>query len=64
MCCSSVDFGTWCRILRRETCGSETASETAVVAILQEATADGRLRLAELDSRLEVAMRAKTYADL
>jgi len=36
----------------------------AVVAILQEATADGRLRLAELDSRLEVAMRAKTYADL
>ncbi len=36
----------------------------AVVAVLQRATADGRLSLAELDGRLEVAMRARTYADL
>jgi hypothetical protein len=34
------------------------------IALLQQAAAEGRLSLAELDSRLEVAMRATTYADL
>jgi hypothetical protein len=36
----------------------------AVVAALQEAAGDGRLSMAELDDRLEVALQAKTYADL
>lgn len=35
-----------------------------MIARLQQAAADGRLSLAELDSRLEVAMSARTYADL
>ncbi|MDN5804982.1 MAG: DUF1707 domain-containing protein, partial [Microlunatus sp.] len=36
----------------------------AVAAILQEAAADGRLGMDELDERLEVALQAKTYGDL
>jgi hypothetical protein len=36
----------------------------AVVAALQEAAADGRLSMAELEDRLEAALQAKTYADL
>jgi DUF1707 SHOCT-like domain len=36
----------------------------AVAAVLQEAAGDGRLSLAELDTRLEAALEAKTYADL
>ena len=36
----------------------------AVAAILQDAAAEGRLRLEELDERLDAALRAKTYADL
>lgn len=35
-----------------------------MATILQEAAADGRLELEELDERLGVALRAKTYADL
>ncbi len=35
-----------------------------VVAILRQAAADGRLSLAECDSRLDVAIRARTHADL
>lgn len=35
-----------------------------VIAVLQEAAADGRLSIAELEDRLDAAMRAKTYADL
>ena len=35
-----------------------------VVGMLQQAAADGRLSLAELDNRLAVAMRARTYSDL
>lgn len=40
------------------------AERDAVAAILQEAVADGRLDIDELDERLELALRAKTYADL
>lgn len=40
------------------------AEREAVTAILQEAAADGRLGMDELDQRLEVALQAKTYADL
>jgi hypothetical protein len=36
----------------------------AVTAVLQEAAADGRLSMAELEERLEAALRARTYADL
>jgi hypothetical protein len=36
----------------------------AVAAVLQQAGADGRLSMDELDDRLEAALRAKTYADL
>ena len=36
----------------------------AVTAMLQEAAADGRLSMDELDDRLEAALQAKTYADL
>ena len=36
----------------------------AVADVLQEAAADGRLDLTELDVRLEAALKAKTYADL
>jgi hypothetical protein len=36
----------------------------AVAAVLQEAAADGRLSMAELDERLDVALQAKTHADL
>jgi hypothetical protein len=36
----------------------------AVAAVLQEAAADGRLSMAELDERLDAALQAKTYADL
>ena len=36
----------------------------AVVAALQEAAADGRLSMAELDDRLDAALQARTYADL
>ncbi len=36
----------------------------AVAAVLQEAAADGRLSMAELDERLDVALQAKTRADL
>jgi hypothetical protein len=36
----------------------------AAVSLLQQAAAEGRLSLAELDSRLGVAVRAATYADL
>jgi hypothetical protein len=36
----------------------------AVAAVLQKATADGRLSMEELDDRLDAALRAKTYADL
>lgn len=36
----------------------------AAAAILQEAAADGRLSMDELDGRLEAALQAKTYADL
>ena len=36
----------------------------AVAAVLQEAAGDGRLGMAELDDRLEAALRAKTYAEL
>ena len=42
----------------------EDREREAVVAVLQQAAADGRLSMAELDSRPEVAMRARTYADL
>jgi hypothetical protein len=40
------------------------AERDAVAAVLQEAAADGRLGMDELDERLEVALQAKTYADL
>ena len=40
------------------------AERDAVSAILQEAAADGRLGMDELDERLDVALQAKTYADL
>ena len=36
----------------------------AVAALLQEAAADGRLDMDELDERLTVALQAKTYAEL
>jgi hypothetical protein len=36
----------------------------AVAAVLQEAAADGRLSMEELDERLDAALQAKTYADL
>ena len=36
----------------------------AVAAVLQEAAADGRLSMAELDERVGAALQAKTYADL
>ena len=36
----------------------------AVVGVLQQAVADGRLSLTEFDNRLEVAMHATTSADL
>ncbi|HSU34550.1 MAG TPA: DUF1707 domain-containing protein [Propionibacteriaceae bacterium] len=36
----------------------------AVAALLQDAAADGRLDLDELDERLTTALQAKTYADL
>src|SRR6188472_3323254 len=36
----------------------------AVAAVLQEAAADGRLSMDELDGRLDAALQAKTYADL
>ena len=35
-----------------------------VAALLQEAAADGRLGMDELDERLGAALQAKTYADL
>jgi len=40
------------------------AERDAVSAILQEAAADGRLGMDELDERLDAALQAKTYADL
>jgi hypothetical protein len=40
------------------------AERDAVAEILQEAAADGRLDMDELDQRLEVALQARTYADL
>ncbi len=40
------------------------AERDAVAAILQEAAADGRLGMDELDERLGAALRAKTYGDL
>ena len=40
------------------------AEREAVTAILQDAAADGRLGMDELDQRLEVALQARTYADL
>ena len=40
------------------------AEREAVTALLQEAAADGRLEMDELDERLEVALQAKTYGDL
>ena len=40
------------------------AERDAVAAMLQEAVADGRLGMDELDERLEAALRAKTYAEL
>ena len=40
------------------------AEREAVAAILQEAAADGRIGMEELDGRLEIALQAKTYADL
>lgn len=40
------------------------AEREAVTAILQEAAADGRLEMSELEERLEVALQAKTYGDL
>jgi hypothetical protein len=36
----------------------------AVAGVLQEAAADGRLSMAELDDRLDAALQAKTRADL
>lgn len=36
----------------------------AAVALLQEAAADGRLGLGELDERLDAALSARTVADL
>lgn len=40
------------------------AEREAIATVLQEAAADGRLSMDELDERLDVALRAKTYADL
>ena len=40
------------------------AERDAVAAILQEAAADGRISMAELDERLGAALQAKTYGDL
>ncbi len=40
------------------------AERDAIAAILQEAAADGRLGMDELDERLGVALQAKTYGDL
>lgn len=40
------------------------AERDAVAVILQEAAADGRLGMDELDERLGFALQAKTYADL
>lgn len=40
------------------------AERDAVAAILQDAAADGRLGMDELDERLDSALQAKTYADL
>ena len=40
------------------------AEREAVTVILQEAAADGRLEMDELDERLGVALQAKTYGDL
>jgi hypothetical protein len=40
------------------------AERDAIAAILQDAAADGRLGMDELDERLEVALQAKTYGDL
>lgn len=35
-----------------------------VAALLQKAAVDGRLSMEELDDRLEIALKARTYADL
>ena len=40
------------------------AEREAVTGILQEAAADGRLDMSELEERLEVALQAKTYGEL
>ncbi len=40
------------------------AERDGVAALLQDAVADGRLSMDELDERLEAALQAKTYADL
>ena len=40
------------------------AERDAIAGILQEAAADGRLGMDELDERLGVALQAKTYGDL
>jgi hypothetical protein len=40
------------------------AEREAVTAILQEAAADGRLDMSELEERLEVALQAKTFGEL
>ena len=40
------------------------AERDAVSAVLQEAAADGRLEMDELDERLDAALLARTYADL
>ncbi|MFC7644310.1 DUF1707 domain-containing protein [Streptosporangium lutulentum] len=40
------------------------ADREAVVERLSEAAAEGRIDLTELDTRLEQALNARTYADL
>ena len=40
------------------------AERDAIAAILQDAAADGRLGMDELDERLGVALQARTYGDL
>lgn len=40
------------------------AERDAAVTVLQDAAADGRLSMAELEERVEAALSAKTYTDL
>ena len=64
-CCSADPIARYAgRVARRDSLRASDGDREDVAELLRAATAEGRLLAGELEERLEVALRARTYGEL